>query len=124
MVWKVEYIAELEIVELTMSGTFTDDDIKDAASARIAAGKENGATRFIIDAIDMQLTGSTFSIYDVPAKLYSETKMERTSRIAVLTTATSASREIVEFYENVSVNRGWNARAFDDRDTAITWLRG
>lgn len=124
MTWTVTYIDELEIVELNISGEFTDEDVRAAAPARIAMGKERGVTKFIIDAIDMELTGTTFSIYDVPARVYPENSMERTTRIAVLTTkASSASREIVQFYENVSVNRGWNVKAFHDRDDAIKWLQ-
>jgi len=123
MTWTVTYNDELNIVELTISGEFSDEDIKAAAPARIAMGKEHGVTRFIIDAIDMELTGTTFSIYDVPAKTYPEEGMGRTTRIAVLTSASSAASEIAQFFENVSVNRGWNVRAFHERKEAIAWLQ-
>ncbi|MDH3430516.1 MAG: STAS/SEC14 domain-containing protein [Gammaproteobacteria bacterium] len=123
MAWTVNYIDELEVVELTISGEFTDEDIKAAAYARIAMGKEHGVTHFIIDAVEMDLTGTTFSIYDVPARIYSEENMQRKSRIAVITSPDSASRNIAEFFENVSVNRGWNAKVFVERKDAIEWLQ-
>jgi chorismate mutase len=122
--WKVEYLDDLDIVQLTISGDFSDQDVKAAAPARIAMGRDKGTTRFIIDAVEMELTGSTFAIYDVPANVYVEEGMERTARIAVLTANSSSSKEIVQFYENASVNRGWNVSAFMDREEAIAWLQG
>ena len=124
MPWKVEYLDDLDIVQLTISGDFSDQDVKAAAPARIAMGRDKGTTRFIIDAVEMELTGSTFAIYDVPANVYVEEGMERTARIAVLTANSSSSKEIVQFYENASVNRGWNVSAFMDREEAIAWLQG
>jgi hypothetical protein len=122
--WKGEYLDDLDIVQLTISGDFSDQDVKAAAPARIAMGRDKGTTRFIIDAVEMELTGSTFAIYDVPANVYVEEGMERTARIAVLTANSSSSKEIVQFYENASVNRGWNVSAFMDREEAIAWLQG
>lgn len=122
MAWELEHDDELQLVQLTMSGKFTDAEIKECASARIAMGKEKGVTRFIIDANGLEPSGLTFAIYDVPSNLYTEHGMERSVRIAVLATESSAAKEMAQFYENVSFNRGWNAKAFEDRESAIEWL--
>lgn len=121
--WKVEYNDELKIIQTTMSGEFSDADILECASERIALGKEKGVTKFIIDAIDMQLSGSTLAIYDVPAYIYPRNRMPRITRIAVLSSDSSSSKPIVQFFENVSINRGWNAKIFNDHESAIEWLQ-
>jgi hypothetical protein len=124
MTWKISYSDDLQAVVLTYSGIITGSDIKDAAKARINLGKEKGVTKFLIDTREILVDdSSTFDIYDIPSRVYQEQKVEHSVRIAVVLPESHEARRMVEFYENVSVNRGWKVKTFDDRDNAIEWLK-
>jgi hypothetical protein len=123
MVWNVDYHGDLQIVVLTFSGEITGPELLEAAASRIELGQEKGATKFLIDAAEMIApTSTTLAVLEMPARMYLEKNMERTSRIAVLIPTDPESRWIAEFYENASVNRGWHVKLFTDRNGAIDWL--
>ena len=123
MTWAIEYDDDLQIVVLTYSGKTTGEDIKEAAAARIAMGKEKGVNKFLIDAGKVETEASaTLSIYEVPEDLYLRQEANRKSRIAVIRPESSVSREMVEFYETACLNLGWLVKVFQDRDNAVEWL--
>jgi hypothetical protein len=124
MAWTVEYNDVLQIVELTYSGRTTGEEIKEAAASRMSMGKQKGVTKFLIDTRKVEADGSaTLDIYDVPDKMYPKEHVQYTNRIAILEPESSTSREMVKFYENACVNRGWLVKTFQDRESAVKWLQ-
>lgn len=124
MVWKVEYDDKLQIVVLTYSGKTKGEDIKEAAAARIAMGKEKGVTNYLIDTRKIATEGSsTFDIFTLPSKMYPDKRVESRSRIAVIIPELPTEREMVQFYEDVCFNRGWMVKTFQDHDSALKWLQ-
>ena len=124
MVWKINYVSELQIVELIFSGQVTGPELQHAAAARIDFGQAKGASKYLIDAQEMRAESSlTLDVIDIPAVVYYEKKMDRRSRIAVVSPRDPDSRWISRFYEDASANRGWRVRTFGDRESALDWLQ-
>jgi len=123
MVWKVAHHDDLQIVELTISGSVTGRELLEAAASRIDLGRETGITNFLIDGTELTPSRSiTLEILEIPEKTYFEEGMERTSRIAAVVPRKPESHWIAECYENASVNRGWHVQWFLNRHDAIGWL--
>jgi len=124
MTWTVEFHSDSKLVELTFSGRVTGQELMEAAAERIELGREKGATMYLIDAAEMVAPRSTtLNVYEIPEKIYVEKDMDRTSRIAVVVPSDSESHWVADFYEDVSVNRGWCVHKFTDRTSAIDWLQ-
>ncbi len=122
--WTIEFISDLHIVALVLSGELTGEELQESAAARIALGEEQGVTDFIIDARDLVAPrATTMAVYDIPARLYSEQNMPREARIAVVKPVDPGSAWIVQFYEDLCVNRGWRVFMASDRAGALAWLR-
>lgn len=123
MAWTVEYNEALNIVELKLSGRLSGAELQESAAARIALGEEHGITRFLIDARDLIAPRSTtLSIYEIAAKTYPKSNQRRDTRIAVINPSAPESEWIVQFYEDLCINRGWRVHMSDDRVTALGWL--
>jgi len=124
MPWSVEYIGDLQIVELTISGRVGGDELKEAAAARIALGQERSTDKYIINVRDIDAAQSaTAEVYEIPTKMYAEKNLSRASQIAVIAPLSNESMWITGFYEDICVNRGWRVHTFLDRDRAIDWLQ-
>ena len=123
MPWNLEYHDDTQIIELTITGQVTGEDLQAAASARIALGKKKGVDRYVINARHIDAPRSTTpAVYDIPNRLYIEEGLSRSSSIAVIAPVDSESMWITGFYEDICVNRGWRVETFLDRDRAIDWL--
>lgn len=123
MAWRLEYRDDLGIVVLTYTGRVSGEDIQAAAAARIDLGKEKGASKFLIDTREVETDESaTLSIYEIPDRIYPEKQFERTSRIAILGPKSMLTREMVAFFENACVNRGWLVKTFQEHPEAVAWL--
>lgn len=123
MAWSSKYIAELGIVETIYRGPTTRSDIKEATTASISAARQAGTTRGLVDATDILFAASLVDLYDLPASQFECEQLDRRSRIAVLLPKDAKAREAAHFYQAACLNRGWNAKAFADREAAIVWLR-
>lgn len=124
MAWDVQYHDDSQVVELSFSGKTTGPELKEAAASRIQFAKEKDARRNLINALDMQAPKSTIlDVLEIPVKVYSENRMDRTSRIAVVRPTDEESHWITDFYENASVMRGWEVQTFSNRDDAMHWLQ-
>ena len=124
MSWTVEYSDELKIVILVYSGRISGRDIQEAAAARIELGKRKGITEFLIDTKGAEADGSaTLDIYDIPNKLYAEKNVQHESNLAIVESDSDNTRVMVRFFETACLNRGWAAKIFKDRESAIAWLQ-
>ena len=123
MPWKLEYHEDSQIVELHIDGRANGDELREAATARIAFGKEKGVERYIINVRHLKAPRSaTPAVYEIPTRLYEEEGLSRSSVIAVIAPMDAQSMWAANFFEDICVNRGWRVETFLDRDRAIDWL--
>jgi hypothetical protein len=122
--WHVEYDEELDLVILTFTGRIPPPEIEVAVSARIALGNEKGTRLFLNDTRKIIVDSSaTLPAHSLPTKLYPENdEMMRESRIACIEPETPESKEIIRFWENSCLNRGWQVKLFERKQDAIDWL--
>ena len=122
MSWDVAHDPTINIVIVTYTGRTTGNDLRAATSAAIALSKENGTTNFLVDAAALEITASIFEIYELPVRQYVEERVERISRIAVIRPVAPDALDAAKFYETVCQNRGWFAKLFSGRQSAVSWL--
>ena len=120
---KLEYHEDTGIVELHINGRANGEELMEAATARIAFGKERGVERYIINVRHLEAPRSaTTAVFEIPTRLYDEQGASRSSTIAVIAPIDAQSMWAANFFEDTCVNRGWRVETFLDRDRAIDWL--
>jgi len=122
MPWSYKHNPELRIYEVRYKGKVTAHDLQQSSSELIALQKANDVNRYLVDATDMQFSGSLVDVYDIPHAQYEEEGADRSGRVAVVLPRELRSKEAVIFYETVCRNRGWDAQAFSAFDEAVSWL--
>jgi len=123
MPYAVKHDPLLDIIELTLTGSLTSTTLREATTKGVSLQKQTRTTRFLVDPNGAELGASISDIYDLPAEQYPKENLDPRSQIAVILPASARAQEIARFYETVCRNRGWNARIFPDRQSAIEWLR-
>ena len=122
MPWTYKENPPSSIVEVTVIGEITSDDLQELTSTLIELEKEKGSNGFLIDTTQMEFAASIVDLYKIPAIQYIEEGADRLACVAVILSDSIKEKEAVEFYETASINRGWNVRAFSERQEAIEWL--
>ena len=118
----VKHDPVLAIVEVTFTGSVTGADLREATTKCSTLQKQTGATRFLVDGNQWDVIASFVDIYDLPAEQYLNEEVYRESRIAVVLPTSERSLYAAQFYETACQNRGWNAKVYPDRQSALDWL--
>ncbi|MDJ0834833.1 MAG: hypothetical protein QNJ69_15025 [Gammaproteobacteria bacterium] len=100
----------------------SSQDLKDITSEFIRFEKEQGINRFLVNATGINITASLMDIYYLPNRQYIEEDADRDGRVALILPTDKKQKEYVQFYETVCVNRGWDVKAFKQRQPALEWL--
>ena len=119
----VRYDPDSRFIETVNIGIATREYLVKEAVQAIALAKENDCGLFLCDYSRSDVNFSVTDVYDLP-ELYAAEGLERSARIAVISPQSKAGARVAQFHETVSVNRGWNARLFDERQDALDWLLG
>jgi len=114
------YNADLGIVEIICKGTISPNELETNQEPVFALTKEHNTDMHLLDLTNYESSLSTLHILSSVSS-YSD-KTTRRLRIAVIRPISEKAREDIQFYENVCLNRGWNARVFPERKDAIDWL--
>jgi hypothetical protein len=123
MSFSVKYNPELNIIESVIADNITSEDLRMHEAQCIALARETNSIRFLTDASQAILKVSVISLYDLP-KFYQDQDLQRMVFIAVLEPTSEAGKNLVDFYETVSHNRGWKVKIFTERQEALDWLFG
>jgi hypothetical protein len=121
MPWKVEYIADFEIIQCVYIGNVTMDDFKEATKKSFALAKNHQTGKILIDNSKLEIIVSTTEIYELP-QFYDNIKLDRRSRWAIILPTVQPALRDVQFFETVCRNRGWSVKAFDNHENAMKWL--
>jgi len=121
MLLTVKYEPTTGIVEATVTGAISSEDLREIATQLFACGRENSASLFVGDYRRATIEFSPFDVFEVP-QFQLEQGLDSASRFAVVSPNHDRGRQLAEFYQVVSSNRGWTAATFDSRHEAIDWL--
>lgn len=118
--WSVAYNSELAIVEIVCKGKLNRADRIAANGEAFASADANNTRKFLLDVTAYEYSLSRIEIFDL-GDSYRDERF-RPEKIAVIQPSARKAREDAAFYETVCVNRGWNARVFEEPSEAVEWL--
>lgn len=121
MPWEVRLLEDLKIVETIYSGHITPQDLQDAVIATTSLAHESNTNRYLSDCVGLERGHSIVDLFDLVESLYQGAIAHLAKEAIVLPESEDVERH-VHFYETACRNRGFNVRAFRDRQAAIAWL--
>jgi len=121
MPWEVHYLAEQEFILVKNIGHLTFQDFSDEVYAIAQLSNEHQVFNILVDDTKMSSDVSTADIFSFP-KLYEEAGLSKHCKIGVVMSNNGSGLDDFNFFENVSVNRGYNTQTFCTMADAIAWL--
>lgn len=121
MPYEVKFDDNMGIVESTVTGALSSDEIRSCTDEIIDLSARHGVGEFLIDALALTSVASVVDLYDIPSR-YQEGGLSRTCRFALVLPELRSAHQISSFYDNVCNNRGWSVQPFETRHQAIAWL--
>jgi hypothetical protein len=122
MSWEIEFNEQNRVIFLIFRSDVSREDVQESNIAFISLMNEKAAKKILTDFTDaLSLASTTLDIFSLP-EIYKTIGYENPFTEAIVAPKDSKIRKDVEFYETVCVNRGINAKAFEDRGQALEWL--
>jgi len=120
MKYEIAFSADAGFVRITVHESITADLERDFVKEAIAAAKQNGVSRYLVDVREASNVASTVDQYRLAYEDTTRFGLDSTSKIAVLVRQADHSHD---FIETVFRNAGHNCQLFVDEDDASDWLR-
>jgi hypothetical protein len=111
------------LIETVFSGVITAEDLQESTAHCIALGKKMETNRFLVNAIEMELSATMMDIYNIPTKQYIDEGADRAGRLAIIAPRNARGIQAAKIFEIVCRNNGWMAKVFESDQDAIVWLR-
>jgi len=118
MAFSIDYDQERDVVICRFTGVFGLQEADTYAMMMSTALAEHDCKRILLDGRDGRVGLSTVDLYDLPSRLESHGVDRTWKRALVVDKQTDEFR----FYEDVSNNRGFRVKVFQDPDEALKWL--
>lgn len=115
------YLPGHEVIETTLTGVVTLADAREEIRLTLELIEQHGSRRILSDCSACEMQISISEAYKLP-QIQEDAGSSKLYKIAVIPPASKAGRELVKFYEDVCVNRGWPVRICETRDEALAWL--
>ena len=123
MSWDVNYNEDAGFIEVKYFGNVTGSDVHDAAKERIAIQEKTDIVLILTDASQTLNAPPVLDIYTITDKIYQENNVQRSTRMAFILPEKKEPRELAGFFKTTAKNRGWMIELFEDRKTALSWLK-
>ncbi len=117
----IDYLTTERIIKMTTHGVFDLTADKELVAQGVAAAKQHGCWRFLVDHRQVELKMRQFDVEDVPL-VAAKAGLPAFVSIALLHNDSPRARELFTFVEDVSVLTNGPRRVFTDDDTAMRWL--
>ena len=122
MSWKVEFDEQRRWIFLMFWLDISEEDVQESSATVSAMMRDNHTRKILTDFTKaVSLAISTLDIFFLP-KVYKTFGQKNFFTEAIVAPKDHKIRKDLEFYETICVNRGINARVFEDRDRALEWL--
>jgi len=119
MQYKIAFSADEGFVRITVYDLITADLERGFAKEAIAAAKQNGVLRYLVDVREVPNVASPLDQYSFAYEDMVRLGLDRSSRIAVLVGQDDHSHD---FIETVFRNARHTCQLFADEDDARHWL--
>lgn len=120
MAWRTIHHADEGFIETFFGGELTPGELKAAIEENMRLALERACFVFLADCSGLRGGHSVFDLYGMLEFLLT-LGLPPDFKEALLMPAEGLA-EGVEFWETACLNRGINARVFDDRSKALAWL--
>jgi hypothetical protein len=117
MGWKIDYLAEHRIIQVTSEGTLGRQDLRQLTRDAITAGRIHATPRFLVDHRRMIPDLGAADIFDMPQRVQ-DLDFGVDFRIAMVASPDSPKRADFEF-GNLGLHF---LRLFMDYDDALEWV--
>jgi len=124
MPWSANYNKTLCLIEIEYTGVTTAQELQESTTHCIALGKEKDTKRFLVNAIDMELSATMMDIYNIPTKQYVDEEADPMGRLAIIAPNSARGIQAAKIFEIVCRSNGWMAKVFENDQAALGWLDG
>lgn len=121
MSFKAKYNKHLNLIESTYKGIIKGEELMQQVLSNIDLAKKNNTHKFLTDCRELSPNINVIDSYKL-VKLYEKLEGASNMKEAILIPDIPEAARAIEFYETVSLNRGFQVKAFTDRDEALSWL--
>jgi uncharacterized protein (UPF0264 family) len=113
---------ETDYLHVEATGIRTRDTVLGVATDCIAACKEHGYRRLLVDVQRMTGRLLTMEVYDLAKKDFPRIRQNLGVRVVIIDL--DDNRDRFQFLEDVAVNEGIDLRVFSNAKQALEWLLG
>jgi len=121
MPWTIEYLENLGIAYTKSFGEMDYPDYKKQAEAVIKLSRQFGSGLYLSDIREQENRAKLSDILRINA-IYKEMGQSPDTRLAIIVDKKQRDYNLVKIFELSCTVRGWNVRAFIDREEATRWL--
>ena len=120
MSYTVTVRKEPDYLHVEAAGIRSRDTVLSLARDCIAACKENGHRRLLVDVQRMTGRLPTIEIYELATKDFPRLRQNLALRLVIIDR--DDNRDRAQFLEDVAVNQGVDLRVFSNTERALEWL--
>ncbi len=117
----ITYLPDTKIIKLTTFGTLDVAADRELVQTGVAASKQYGTAKFLVDHRCVELRLRLMDVQDVPL-IATKGGIPPGTSIALLHNDSPEAKQIFSFLDDVSYIQGGPRRAFTDESEAIQWL--
>lgn len=121
MAWKLDYSVADRILIVKCEGPFSASDLEPMTKAAIDRLHQEQSLRVLLDFSAAIAQVSLAELYKLP-ETYTDLKAPRRAHLAMVVPSDGYRLDVYQFYEDLSVNRGYFVKLFRDIATAKAWL--
>jgi len=118
--WTIEVRSSERVVLVTTAGTYTLQTFLDMVPVALAAGTDQGITRFVFDDRLMRPKLATSEIYTLP-EAFERLGWRRGMRVAAVYSPDHRSAADFQFFANLAVARAFQYCLFVELEPALAW---
>jgi hypothetical protein len=128
MPYTIIYNSDAHIIETRIQGDIDLNEIKELLTELAQISKEKNCTLLLGDyreaRIKINIALDVFKVIKIASDIYLSSGLNTHGAKRALVFAKNLEAKWIRYYENVMVNRGYNAKVFYDLDEAKKWLLG
>ena len=122
MHWDIEFIKKDKTISVKYRGAANAALLIRSFEECAGLAAKLEVSRFLADTSDIEPALTAAEIYELP-KTYDRLLIDRKTRYAIIQSQNPAARKNMAFFETVCRNRGYLVKLFEDRETAMAWLK-
>ena len=121
MAWSLEYSDSDRILTVKCEGPFTAQYLGPMTQAAVDKLREEHSLRVLLDFSAAVAQVTITEMFKLP-ETYTEMRAPRLAHLAMVIPANRYRMDVYQFYEDLSVNRGYFVKLFKSTAAARAWL--